>query len=56
MAARIMCLIILALEARGLYISISDRRWKIFAYLRERENLGFQSGDESEHIVLSFIL
>ena len=53
MAARIMCLIILALEARGLYISISDRRWKIFAYLRERENLGFQSGDESEHLVLS---
>jgi len=44
MAARIMCLIILALEARGLYISISDRRWKIFAYLRERETSDFNPG------------
>lgn len=39
MAARIMCLIILALEARGLYISISDRRWKIFAYYTQLSNL-----------------
>ena len=25
-------------------------------YMSERENLGFKSGDESEHIVLSFTL
>ena len=39
MTARIMCLIILALEARGLYISISDRRWKIFAFYTQLSNL-----------------
>ena len=36
---RIICLIILALEARGLYISISDRHWKIFAFYTQLSNI-----------------
>ncbi|MBR4473476.1 MAG: hypothetical protein IKS55_07540 [Oscillospiraceae bacterium] len=36
---KIMCLIILALEARGLYISISERHWKIFAFYTQLSNI-----------------
>ena len=34
---KIMCLIILALEARGLFISISEEHWKIFAFYTVEE-------------------
>ena len=36
---KIVCLLILALEARGLYISISERRWKIFAFYTQISNI-----------------
>jgi len=34
-------ILIILLEILGLRISITDRHWKIFAYMSERENLGF---------------
>ena len=39
MKAKVMCLIILALEARGLFLSISDRRWKVFAFYTQLSNI-----------------
>lgn len=39
MAARIMCLIIALLEARGLFLSIGDRRWKVFAFYTQLSNI-----------------
>ena len=39
MAARILCLIILLLEARGLFLSIGDRRWKVFAFYTQLSNI-----------------
>ena len=37
--ARIMCLIIVVLEARGLFLSIGDRRWKVFAFYTQLSNI-----------------
>ena len=37
--ARIICLIILALETRGLFLSIGDRRWKVFAFYTQISNI-----------------
>ncbi len=39
MVPRICCLIILALEIRGLFLSIGDRRWKVFAYYTQLSNI-----------------
>ena len=39
MTARILCLIVILLEFRGLYISISDRRWKILVFYTQLSNL-----------------
>ena len=39
MPARIMCLIIVLLEARGLFLSIGDRRWKVFAFYTQLSNI-----------------
>ncbi len=39
MLARIMCLIIVVLEARGLFLSIGDRRWKVFAFYTQLSNI-----------------
>ena len=39
MPARIMCLIIVVLEARGLFLSIGDRRWKVFAFYTQLSNI-----------------
>lgn len=39
MAARIMCLIIIVLEVRGLFLSIGDRRWKVFAFYTQLSNI-----------------
>lgn len=39
MPARIMCLIIVLLEARGLYLSIGDRCWKVFAFYTQLSNI-----------------
>jgi len=39
MKTRVMCLIILAFEARGLFLSISDRRWKVFAFYTQLSNI-----------------
>ncbi len=39
MIPRICCLIILALEIRGLYLSIGDRRWMVFAYYTQLSNI-----------------
>lgn len=39
MPARIMCLIIVILEARGLFLSIGDRRWKVFAFYTQLANI-----------------
>ena len=39
MTARILCLIVLLLEIRGLYISISDRRWNILMFYTQLSNL-----------------
>ena len=39
MTARILCLIVVLLEIRGLYISISDRRWKILVFYTQLSNL-----------------
>lgn len=37
--ARILNLIVLALEARGLYLSISDRKWNVLIYYTQLSNL-----------------
>ena len=39
MPARMMCLMIVILEARGLSLSIGDRRWKVFAYYTQLSNI-----------------
>ncbi|MBQ9250484.1 MAG: hypothetical protein IJ179_08990 [Oscillospiraceae bacterium] len=39
MLARIMCLIIVILEARGLFLSIGGRRWKVFAFYTQLANI-----------------
>ena len=39
MPARIMCLVIVILEARGLFLSIGDRRWKVFAFYTQLSNI-----------------
>lgn len=39
MLPRIMCLIIVILEARGLFLSIGDRRWKVFAFYTQLSNI-----------------
>ena len=39
MLVRIVCLLILALEVRGLFLSIGDRRWKVFAYYTQLSNI-----------------
>ena len=39
MLARIMCFIIVILEARGLFLSIGDRRWKVFAFYTQLSNI-----------------
>ena len=39
MLARILCLIIVLLEVRGLMLSIGDRRWKVFAYYTQLSNM-----------------
>ncbi len=39
MTARILCLIVILLEFRGLYISTSDRRWKILVFYTQLSNL-----------------
>lgn len=31
--ARILCIIVLLLEARGLSLSIADRKWKILVFI-----------------------
>ena len=36
---RILCLILLLLEARGLYLSISGRKWRILIYYTQLSNL-----------------
>ena len=37
--ARILCIIVLLLEARGLSLSISDRKWKILVFYTQLSNL-----------------
>ena len=37
--ARILCVIVLLLEARGLSLSISDRKWKILVFYTQLSNL-----------------
>ena len=39
MPARILCLIIVILEARGLFLSVGDRRWKVFAFYTQLSNI-----------------
>ena len=39
MLSRIMCLIIVILEARCLFLSIGDRRWKVFAFYTQLSNI-----------------
>ena len=39
MLPKIMCLIIVILEARGLFFSIGDRRWKVFAFYTQLSNI-----------------
>ena len=39
MLVRILCLVILALEVRGLSLSLGDRRWKVFAFYTQLSNL-----------------
>ena len=39
MLAKIMWLIIALLEARGLFLSIGDRRWKVFAFYTQLSNI-----------------
>ena len=39
MPARIMCLIIVLLEACGLFLSIGERRWKVFAFYTQLSNI-----------------
>ncbi len=39
MLPRIMCLIIVILEVRGLFLSIGDRRWKVFAFYTQLSNI-----------------
>lgn len=39
MLARVMCLVIVILEARGLFFSIGDRRWKVFAFYTQLSNI-----------------
>lgn len=36
---KIMCLIIVILEARGLFLSIGNRRWKVFAFYTQLSNI-----------------
>ena len=37
--ARILCLVILLLEARGLSLSVSDRRWRVLVFYTQLSNL-----------------
>ena len=37
--ARILCVIVLLLEARGLSLSVSDRKWKILVFYTQLSNL-----------------
>ncbi len=37
--ARILCIIVLLLEARGLLLSITDRKWKILVFYTQLSNL-----------------
>lgn len=37
--ARILCIIVLLLEARGLSLSIADRKWKILVFYTQLSNL-----------------
>ena len=39
MLSRIICLLIVILEVRGLYLSFEDRRWKILAYYTQLSNI-----------------
>ena len=37
--ARILCVIVLLLEARGLSLSVSDRKWQILIFYTQLSNL-----------------
>ena len=37
--ARILCVIVLLLEARGLSLSVSDRKWRILIFYTQLSNL-----------------